>query len=152
MIHDKLQFLDNYLPKAGIPAVKEFLKQLSPEIENGHYPLLGEQIFVNVMDYGTKEPAQARIEAHDRYVDIQITLSGCEGISVFDRTSLAEESPYDQTNDVVFFQAGNAVTQAYAVNSPGYFTLLFPWDAHRPQERSGEETWVKKFVIKMEAA
>ena len=62
---------------------------------------------------------------------------------------MIEKVPYNVEKDVTFYQREGTQQIAYAVNIPGYFTMLFPEDAHSPQEKVlGTET-VKKFVIKV---
>lgn len=153
MTHDDLKRLHLYLPKGCAQAVGEFLVQASAEMREGYYPIMGERVFAKVMSYPTSIPEECRIEAHDRYVDIQATLLGGEGISVFPRERLDIRQPYSKEEDVVFFHPKPECRTLYAANLPGAFTMLFPHEAHRPQERiPGCAELVKKFVIKMEVS
>ena len=36
----------------------------------------GENVFINVMDVDLKRPADAKLEIHDRYLDIQVLVRG----------------------------------------------------------------------------
>ena len=86
-------------------------------------------------------------------MDIQASLLGGEGISVFQKEGLEIQQPYSKAEDVTFFHPKPDCRTAYAANLPGAFTMLFPHEAHRPQERlPGRAEWVKKFVIKMEVS
>jgi YhcH/YjgK/YiaL family protein len=98
------------------------------------------------MSYGTKTVSDCKIEAHNVYVDIQSTITGAEGISVFDRAECRTSVAYSVADDVELFAPVAPI--AHTDNLPGYFTLLFPWEAHRPQERVKGFELVKKFVIK----
>jgi len=151
MIMDRLENLPAYLPASCRRAVMEFVRTLTPETPVGRYDILGEQVFARVLAYQTAVREDCRIEAHERYVDIQSTLVGAEGIDVFERGLLTEEVCYNQEKDIVFFQPEDAVPFASNTNFPGYFSMIFPQEAHRPQQSvPGESTNVKKFVIKLE--
>ena len=41
----------------------------------GKHLIDGENLFVNIVDSDMKTPQQARLEVHDKYIDIQIPLS-----------------------------------------------------------------------------
>lgn len=151
MIMDHLDNLLKYVPDKYREGVKDFLEQVSPEMEERKYEIYGTHIFAKVMSYDTKEKPDCRIEAHDRYIDIQATITGAEGIDVFDRRKLQMEQEYQPDEDVVFFAQGEQEPYVANHNIPGMFSMLFPEEAHRPQERiDGYESHVKKYVIKME--
>lgn len=151
MILDKLTNLKKYLPQEYISQVSVFLYNLSPDMAEGRYEIMGDRIFARVMSYATSPKEECAIEAHDRYIDIQATLTGAEGIDIFQRSLLTIKTPYDVTSDAVFFERENAIPYASNVNLPGYFSMIFPEEAHRPQEHiAGQPGFVKKFVIKME--
>lgn len=151
MILDKLTNLRKYLPQDCISQVIAFLNSLSPDMAEGRYEIMGERVFAKVMSYATLPKEECAIEAHDRYIDIQATLIGAEGIDIFQRSLLTVKTPYDKTSNTIFFKPGDAVPYACNVNLPGYFSMIFPEEAHRPQERvAGHPDFVKKFVIKVE--
>ncbi len=149
MIFARLEKLSNYVSATDFEKIRLFLDRISPSMEDGRYDIEGERIFAKVMSYDTKEVSDCKIEAHNMYIDIQATLKGSEGIDVFERDSVTEIVPYDDSEDVAFYSEGNSGPIAHCVNVPGYFTMLYPSDAHRPQEKTGLDTNVKKFVIKI---
>lgn len=151
MIIDKLTKLNNYLPENYTEPITAFLASISPNMPEGHYEIVGTHVFAKVMSYQTSPREKCPIEAHNRYIDIQATLTGVEIIDIFERNTLNALEPYDEMNDVVFFDKGNAKPYATNVNLPGYFTMIFPEESHRPQVRAEEnQNFVKKFVIKVE--
>ena len=77
-------------------------------------------------------------------------MSGAEGIDIFPRELLSISEQYSPKDDVVFFETATACPYSTTTNYPGYFTMLLPHEAHRPQQRVLEFSNVKKFVIKME--
>jgi YhcH/YjgK/YiaL family protein len=150
MVIDSLGNLNKYLTKEQFSKVKDFLDKLSPDMEEGYYEIDGENIFAKVMSYNTSLRNDCKIEAHDKYIDIQSTLIGSEGIDVFHREELKEIQPYDNSNDVVFMEDNNAY-YVTVNNLPAYFSMLYPNEAHRPQiSLNGKCEKVKKFVIKVQ--
>lgn len=149
MVHDQLIHLKHYLSDELYSIVQVFLEKVSEEMPEGEYPLKGNKVFARVMSYSTSQEEDCQIEAHKEYIDIQATISGAEGISVFKEEGLQAKTEYDGDTDVTFFEKGDATPYIRCGNIPGYFTLLYPWEAHRPQERINAEGFVKKFVIKV---
>lgn len=56
-------------------------------LEPGKHTIDGENLYVNIVDSQLKTPEQARLEVHDRYIDIQVPLSGPESFGVKPRFS-----------------------------------------------------------------
>ncbi len=149
MIYAKLDKLVDFLDPEIRHIIKDFLNKVDINIPDGRYEIAGEKIFARIETYDTLPAEENAIEAHNRYIDIQFTLDGAEGISVFDRNSMKEKVSYDEKNDVLFFECDENIVMAHTDNIPGYFTMLFPEDAHRPKERIRGIDSVKKAVIKV---
>jgi biofilm protein TabA len=132
----------------------EYLCALSPDAEPTEMtPVMGEDVMARVMHYDTRTVDEAVLEAHNQYVDIQMTLDGGEGIDWFSRAALMEKAPYDPVNDVVFFHRPDTVAPVRVSNLPGRFCALFPNDAHSPQLVLGDASGaVKKVVVKIRAS
>ena len=102
-----------------------------------------------MLSYETREPHQAALEAHRRYIDIQTVLFGGEGIAWHPAGCLEVREAYDAGKDVEFYSSPAQFPSRLDV-TPGYFVALFPHDAHMPQlELSGLPSWVKKVVVKV---
>lgn len=149
MIYDKIEKLQEYLEEDVYQQIENFIKQIGEGLPEGTYPIMGDRVFASVMSYPTNLPEECKIEAHNKYIDIQVTLVGAEGISVYGRDSLKEKVSYDAEKDVAFYETEGALANAHTENIPGYFTMLYPEDAHRPQERIRNVDRVKKYVIKV---
>lgn len=149
MIFDKLQNLHKYVLTEQFKKIQIFLKELSPNMEEKTYEIDGKNIFASVMNYSTVLSDDGKIEAHNEYIDIQASLVGAEGIDIFDRSCLEVLEDYDRERDIVFYK--ETVAPNISVNNViGYFTMIFPYEAHRPQislNRMCED--VKKLVIKI---
>ena len=148
MIYDKLENLQSYLPEELHEPVAAFLAKVK-DLPPGRYEVAGEAAYAKVHEYATGEPKDCKVEAHDRYIDIQATLDGAEGITVYEREKLREKIPYDAKRDVVIYEAEPGTLLAHTENVPGYFTFLKPEEAHRPQENVAGYGKVRKFVIKV---
>lgn len=149
MIHDKMENLLKYIPKAKIQTITEFLKSVSSEMKEGRYEIDGEDVYARIMSYETKVQGNCEIEAHDIYCDIQFSLIGSEGISIYQRENLKIKS-VDSEKDFITLEENGVAPQVSLENIPNYFTLIFPREAHRPQEaKNGICKSVKKGVIKI---
>ncbi len=149
MVQDKIENLEKYIPLSKVELINNFLKKVSSDMAEGKYEIDGDDIYARIMSYPTKLPENCEIEAHNVYCDIQFSLIGSEGISIYQRDKLNQKS-VDDANDFMTFQTEAATEYIKVQNLPGYFTMIFPCEAHRPQE-SGDRTCavVKKGVIKI---
>jgi YhcH/YjgK/YiaL family protein len=130
-------------------AAFEFLKTLTPDSETGKRFIQGNELYASVDCYNTKPRADAKLETHRKYVDIQVLLSGKEVIEVFPKNGLTVSAPYNPERDVEFYQKPEG-THACVTLEPGQFLVFFPDDAHMPclmAETSPEP--VKKVVFKI---
>lgn len=110
------------------------------------YTIDGDNVFAPVSEYETKLPADGKWEAHKKYLDIQIVLSGKEliGIAPIEKSTVVV--PYNETKDVMFVEP--TVEKDYHAQ-PGTFFIFFPTEAHRPNMMDGEQVKVKKIVFKV---
>lgn len=128
-----------------------FLENLSVDAEEKEYPIDGDGIFARVMSYPTKQETDegAVLEAHRKYVDVQMALEGSERIAVYPSHMLKTKSAYDAARDVEFFEYADFAKLQLSM-LPGTFACLLPQDAHMPQlftEAPGAR--VKKVVVKI---
>ena len=149
MVFDQLKNLNKYILEDQLKKIECFLDNLSSEIEEGYYENDGEDIYARVMSYSTSLISDCKIEAHYQYIDIQSSLIGEEGIDIFDRDSLEIVKKYDIGKDVAYYR-GTTKPYISVKNIPGYFSMIFPEEAHQPQISLNQHCErVKKFVIKI---
>ena len=149
MIFDQLKNLNKYVTQEQFLKIKGFLEKLSPDMEEGYYEIDGEMIYARVMSYATSLRQDCRIEAHDRYIDIQSSLTGIDGIDIFERDELAVLETYNKDKDVVFYKE-TVLPNVSINNKEGYFSMIYPKEAHRPKISVNQRCErVKKFVIKI---
>ena len=73
-------------------------------LENGKHFIDGENLFVNIVDSTMKTPQQARLEVHDKYIDIQIPLSKGEVFGVMPRSECKDPvGEMDPVKDILFY-------------------------------------------------
>lgn len=114
-------------------------------LEPGIHEIEGKDIFVNVMERELKEPADAKLEIHDAYLDIQVLVRGeQEAFGWSERADVRQpQAEFDAEKDIQFF---DDAPQTYYTLRPGQFTILLPEDAHAPMV--GEGT-VRKIIVKV---
>ena len=150
MIHDSLHNWQIYFSAPIWKQVFEFLSSLTPDSpDNRRIDLAGEDMYAAIMTYETCSPDESVLETHDTYIDIQMSLSNSEAIDWFLRNTLKTKNDYDPQKDRTLYHRPGPAT-ARVSNFPGFFTVLFPHDAHMPKLMTGPEPqMVKKVVIKL---
>lgn len=113
--------------------------------EAGVHELDGRTIFANVQVRGLKTKEEAKLEVHDKYIDIQILISGAEeAFGWADRSTLTQpKGEFNVEKDILFFEDA---PQTYYTLRPGQFTILMPEDAHAPLVGEGE---IRKVILKV---
>jgi YhcH/YjgK/YiaL family protein len=126
----------------------KFLKENDlKSLELKRHDIDGNNLFAPVSEYLTKNFEDARYEAHQKYIDIQYVASGRELIGIAPM-SLKKEVlvPYDPAKDIEFLTVSEEVNYAA---TPDRFFIFFPEDAHRPGLKDGENSQVRKVVVKV---
>ena len=145
MIFDKLEKLRQY--DVVSDKVLNFLFNLDENKPAGHYEI-DDEAYANIDVYETKEYDICFPEAHKRYIDIQMLLSGEERLDFANISELSIKDDYDEERDSMFFHNPEKMNTLYL--KKGYFALLYPTDAHKPQIKSSENSQtVKKVVVKI---
>lgn len=147
MIYDRIQNFKKYPFGEVWDEAFQFILSLDAQSDEKRYEL-SNGMYAIVMSYKTKNPKAAVLESHRKYVDIQATISGAEGIEWYNRSDLTVSEDYSEKKDVVFYKwPGGA--PAFTKNLSGAFTALWPDDAHMPQLLVDDFEWVKKVVVKV---
>ena len=107
--------------------------------------LKGSDVYATRFTYETVTEEESFFEAHQKYLDIHIMLSGSERVEIAPPEKLTEFDRVE-AND---FYAYRGEGDYRLVLSPGDFLVVFPNDAHRIKMRvNGPET-VTKAVFKV---
>ena len=130
-----------------LAAVKYIEEHDLSELEAGKHLIDGEDLFVNIVDAQLKTPEQARLEVHDRYIDIQVPLSGPESFGVKPRRECREpDGEFDPERDILFYKDKDWTTVTLQV---GEAITFDPDTAHAPL--IGEGT-IHKAIFKVKVA
>lgn len=114
------------------------------EMEPGTYVLIEGKLTASLMDVNGKQPEDAKLEAHKRYIDIQLVVKGCETMGWSPLASCSHEvSPYNTEKDIVFYS--DPVSTHVTVH-PGEWVIFYPTDAHAPCIGEGS---IRKVVVKV---
>ncbi len=110
----------------------------------GKIELNGTSLFVNVVEIAGKTAEVARMETHNKYIDIQVPISTLETMGWIAGNKLKEVTePYNADKDISFF-ADKATS--FIVVQPFEFAVFFPTDGHQPGIAVGK---LKKIIIKV---
>ena len=148
MILDVLENAHRYLViNKGFAKAVEFL--LRPELKElpvGKYEIDGERVFAMVSkDMGLKKE-DALLETHEKFIDIQLVLSGTDDIGWKPKSLCKQPSgEYDPNSDLQFF---TDTPNTWLSIESGEFAIFFPEDAHMPMISSGK---IHKIVVKITA-
>ena len=116
------------------------------KLEEKKYEVDGEDVYAMYMVRQGLSPAEANHEAHNKYIDIQVCVSGKEGFGWNFRGDCATvKKAYDAEKDVIFYSDR---PDTFVEIKPGQFAIFFPEDVHMPLVGSGE---IKKVVVKVKA-
>lgn len=74
-------------------------------LEPGKHMIDGDNLFVNIVDSQMKTPEQARLEVHNKYIDIQVPLSKSETFGIKPRSECKEpDGEFNSEKDILFFK------------------------------------------------
>lgn len=131
----------------------EYLAHLGSDTMAGQDPgyaarvdIEGEEIFALHQVYRTKDPAEGRLEAHRRHIDLQFLVAGEELVHIALLRDGTETVPYDGERDVAFYEA--AQTMALVLKA-GMVAVFYPEDLHAPCLDLAGKSLVKKVVVKI---
>lgn len=124
----------------------EFLQNTDMKnLENGKYSIQGENIYIIVQEYQTKPENEGKLEAHQKYTDIQYIITGKEKLGYLDIDNFSPSTFYDTDKDIIFGEGNCDFIKA----EEGDFVIFTPQDAHMPCISINEPLQVKKAVIKI---
>lgn len=137
---------NNWLSEALMLALAENPQDKAP----GSYSLRGDDIYMNVMQFATQAADQKKAELHERYIDIQLLLSGEERIQfgIAGSARACEEMHPEED-----YQLCREIANEQAVTlRPGMFAVFLPGEPHKPGCVVNVAADIKKVVVKVRAA
>lgn len=127
--------------------LEEMMK--SKEITDEKFVIDENRIFGFVTTADTQEVSERRPESHARHIDIQFLIEGREKIGFIRKNDdLKIVLDLLEEKDNCFYD-GNIEGEVFMDLKPGDFAVFFPEDVHRPQCIAGDNTKIRKAVIKI---
>ena len=147
MILDTFSHIDNYKGLDDVYTALKFLAaaDLSSYAE-GRYEIDGDNIYFIVQSYDSV-PGKTIAEAHRKYIDIQLLLSGEEVIAVAPLECEKELVEAHPESDAWLY---SCATQPIVL-TPGSFMVLYPNDIHLPGLAKDQPVSCRKIVVKVRA-
>jgi YhcH/YjgK/YiaL family protein len=110
----------------------------------GRHEISDERLYAMAADGPGKRRDAGKLEAHDRYIDVQLVLEGTDEMGWKPRASCSKPAgEYDAKRDVRFFADE---PDAWVAVRPGQVAIFFPEDAHLPMVSGGR---IRKVVVKV---
>lgn len=144
MVIDKIENLEKYASLNPLfSQAIEFLKSTDLNAhEIGKVKLQGDDLVVNFAQARPKTKEEAKLETHNRFIDIQIPLDGVEVMGYTPRADLPD-AEYNPEKDITFYLG---LAESYLTIKPGMFAIFFPEDGHAP---GVTPDGVKKVIVKV---
>jgi len=146
MIYGRLSDAESYeATHPGFKTAFEFLKRTDlASLPDGRHEIDGDRVFAVIARGPGRGRSGTKLEAHRKYIDIQVTLEGLDEIG-WKPTAECEqaEAPFDEARDVVLFQDPSEMWLALPVGS---FAVFYPGDGHAPWGGKGV---LHKLVVKV---
>jgi YhcH/YjgK/YiaL family protein len=146
MILDVLDNADRYLTlNKGFRNGFAFLMRSDlKKLKTGRHEIHSDRVYAIVEDGPGRTREQAELEAHERYIDIQLVVDGTDSIGWKLKSACKQVSKkYDANNDIQFFKDE---PDSWLPVTAGSYVILFPEDAHMPMISQGH---LRKVVVKI---
>ncbi len=131
----------DYLNKLGVDGLLK--------LEEGKHLIKDDgEVYLNRSSYKGKEFKDAKIEGHEKWLDIQLVLSGKENFGYVDKRKFDDSnitSSYDEVKDKANYEGE---LDAIVMLTSGFFALVYPNDLHKPCIKVDDNT-IEKAVVKV---
>lgn len=145
MIIDSLSNLKDYISLNPLfQDVVDYINSIDlKKQEQGIVKIKGDDLYANFTIAKGKTKEQAKLETHDKMIDIQIPIGTTETMGYISRVILPE-SVYDPINDITFY---NEKPENFFNVNVGEFVIFFPQDARAPCISHEEQ--IQKVIFKV---
>ena len=146
MVIDTLENAEKYIGlHKNFSKAFEFIRSRNwSTVEPGKFPIQGNELHASVSLKEGVKSNDAKFEAHNHYIDIQVCPAGSEKLGWTPRKNCVDpKTPYDPEKDVTFY---NDKPEMYFELHAGEFAIFFPDDVHAPMIGEGP---IRKLVVKV---
>jgi YhcH/YjgK/YiaL family protein len=126
-------------------ALKFLMAQDLSTLAPDWYSIDGDDVRMNIVEMETILHDSRLFEAHEKYIDLHLTLSGEEWYGYAPVNNLKAAGEYDSQTDMTLY-GGEGV---YFQIPQGQFVLFFPEDSHKPGVTFGTPAPIRKLVVKI---
>jgi biofilm protein TabA len=117
---------------------------LAPGAASVRHAIDGDRMYVSIDQKDGRGRDGARLEAHRRYIDIQVTIDGAEEIGWKPLAECRQPAgAFDDAKDIGFFDDR---PRTWVSVPSGSFAIFFPDDAHAPLAGLGP---LRKAIVKI---
>ncbi|BDF72695.1 beta-D-galactosidase [Oscillospiraceae bacterium] len=148
MIFDRLCNLDRYRGLSpDIDRGMDFLQSADlTALPLGRVEIAGDEVYGNHFTYTTTPLTQgAQFEAHQRYLDLHVILTGIEKVALAPVETL-EPTEIRAGEDAIIYRGAS---KDVLTLEQGAFLLVFPSEGHLPKLAAGTAADVDKLVLKI---
>jgi biofilm protein TabA len=146
IIINKLQHAERYF-KMHLAFEKTFVflrRDDLAELPVGRHEIDGDRLFCMISKGPGRNRAEAKLEAHRKYIDIQYVIAGTDEMGWKPTADCKViDTEYDADKDIMFFKDP---PDSWTPVPAGSFVIFFPQDAHAPLVSKGE---IHKAVLKV---
>jgi biofilm protein TabA len=146
VILDTLENASQYvaLNKKLKPCFDFLMRDDLQQLPEGRHEIDGDRLYAVLSKGPGRRRKDGMLEAHTRYIDVQVILEGTDEMGWKPLSSCKQPSGgYDGDRDIAFFQDQ---PDSWIVTRPGQFVIFFPEDAHLPSVSDGV---IHKVVVKI---
>jgi len=136
-----------HLPPKLLNVIETVKRRLSQPIDSGRYELEGDDVFFLVVDDHSQLLEERKAEIHQKYIDVQIVLTGEErfGFSMHPFQSIDED--YLDERDLAFSE--DVLDEQFVDLHENDFIVFNVKQPHRPLVAINAPMPVRKAVIKI---
>lgn len=147
MIQNRIQGNLSLLSINKIQYCLDYVKQNDlKQVKPGSYEIDGSRIFMNVVEYDTRDITECYWEAHRKYIDIHVIISGSEQININHIDNL-QSTEYVEKDDYLKL-SGDASVQVILKEND--YLICYPEDAHMTAIQPNEPSHVVKAIFKVQ--
>jgi YhcH/YjgK/YiaL family protein len=146
MILDSLASLPKYIQlNVRFAKVLEFIRRVNLDmLPPGRHEIDGDAVYVSVVETELRKRNDALLEAHRRYIDVQVILEGTETMGWAPLATCSRvNKPYVEPSDIEFYEDD---ASSWIPVQSGQMAIFFPQDAHAPLVGDGR---VRKLIFKV---
>lgn len=113
--------------------------------EKGSYPIDGDRLFVNIVEYETTAPENRFWEAHKYYLDVHYMLDGQEQIDL----NFIQNMEQKEFVDADDFLPMDGRPNCHVILTKDDFLICYPDDGHRTAVQVQKPERIKKAIFKV---